>query len=139
MTRSNGAQLVSEFVAALGKVPNLRVTPSDVSHNVWSITGDVNCLIYVKGRATEPLNWGVTANVVNRLKQRGQDWILVLLFEAKDTGYLLTSADVEYYIKDVWPLGNDGDYKPAAKRYLSKNVPFSSFGECVRDLRRVAG
>jgi hypothetical protein len=58
----------------------------------------------------------------------------VLLYESKDTGYLLSSADVLYYMRNVWPLGSDGDYKPASGKYLSRNAPFVSLTECVSGL-----
>src|SRR5437588_8846375 len=103
-----------------------------MSHNVWKVTGalasrDVSCLLYVKGRDEAPYRWGVTANVVARLKGQTLSWNTVLLYESRDTGYFLTSGDVLYCIQKVWPLGADGDYKPATGTYLSRATPFSSF------------
>lgn len=135
---STGAQIVAEFVSALVKVPGLSVARSGVSQNVWELDGSAQCLLYVKGRGEAPYRWGVTANVVERLKREKRKWFTVLLYESKDTGYLLSSADVLYYIKNVWPLGGDGDYKPASGTYLSRNAPFTSLMECVRGLRAQA-
>ena len=131
---STGAQIVADFVSAFGKVAGLSVTRSGISQNVWELDGSVQCLLYVKGRGEAPYRWGVTANVVERLKKQKRKWFTVLLYESKDTGYLLSSTDVLYYIKNVWPLGDDGDYKPASGTYLSRNAPFTSFNGCVRAL-----
>jgi hypothetical protein len=87
----------------------------------------VNCLLYVKGRSGAPYRWGVTANVIARLRGQTLPWNIVLLYESKDTGYFLTSGDVLHCIQSVWPLGADGDYKVATGSYLSRAAPFSSF------------
>ena len=126
-----GARIVREFVSALRK-RGLTVRTSGVSQNVWRVTGaldsrKLDCLLYAKGRGETPYRWGVTANVVTRLKGQAVPWSTVLLYESKDTGYFLTSADTLYCVRTVWPLGADGDYKPAAGSYLSKATPFTSF------------
>jgi hypothetical protein len=73
----------------------------------------MSCLLYVKGSGTYPPRWGVTSNVVDRLRQRNKPGVVILLFESPNYGYVLSSADVEHYIRnDVWPLAKDGDYKP---------------------------
>lgn len=126
---NRGAQIVTDFVSALRKAQGLTVNRSAVSQNVFEVGGPVQCLLYVKGRAEAPYRWGVTANVVEQLKQQKLRWFTVLLYESKDTGYLLSSADVLYYIKNVWPLAGDGDYKPATGTYLSRNAPFASISE----------
>ncbi len=131
---STGAQIVADFVSALRKVTGLSVARSGISQNVWELDGSAQCLVYVKGRAAAPYRWGVTANVLERLKRDKRKWFTVLLYERKDTGYLLSAADVLYYATNVWPLGADGDYKPASGSYLSRNRPFESLSECVRGL-----
>lgn len=135
---STGAQIVADFAAALSRASGLTVTRGGASRNVWQVEGDAQCLLYIKGRGEAPYNWGVTAKVVERLQGKKQQWFTVLLFESKDSGYLLSSADVLYYIKHVWPLAADGDYKPATGTYLSHNVPFHSFEEFLRVLRTQA-
>lgn len=128
---SAGAQIVRNFVSELRK-RGFTVAGTGMSQNVWKVTGtigshQVNCLLYVKGRSEAPYRWGITANVVARLKGQTLPWNTVLLYESKDTGYFLTSADVLHCIRSVWPLAADGDYKPAAGSYLSRATPFTSF------------
>ncbi len=130
-----GAQIVSSFVAELRK-RGLTVTGSGLSQNVWKVTGmarsrRLDCLVYVKGRGEPPLRWGVTANVVDRLKGQSFPWSVILLHESKDTGYFLSSAEVLRCIRSVWPLGADGDYKPGAGSYLSGATSFSSVAACL--------
>jgi hypothetical protein len=51
-------------------------------------------------------------------------WFVILLFDSSETGFILTYDDVRNYIRNIWPLGADGDYKPATGTYLSDNSPF---------------
>lgn len=131
----NGARIVTDFVSALR---NLAVKPCHfISKNVFEIKIDdsVNCLIYVKGRGQEPYRWGVTRNVVNRLRKQSQKWFVILLHDSHNTGYLLSSADVSRYIDErIWPLGKDGDYKPASGAYLNNNIHFNTFDEFIKRL-----
>lgn len=131
----NGTQIVTEFVSSLGKTVGFSVKRSGISQNVWQVDGSARCLLYVKGRREAPYKWGVTANVVERLKSEQCKWFVVLLYESIHTGYLLSPGDVHYYIEDnVWPLGRDGDYKPASGTYLSQNIPFQSFQDFLYSL-----
>src|SRR2546425_764211 len=116
-----GFQIVRGFVSELTK-RGLTATSTGVSQNVWRATGTIgsrrlDSLLYVKGRAESPYRWGVTANVVARLRGQSVPWNTVLLYESKDMGYFLSSAYVLRCIKGVWPLGADGDYKPAVGSY----------------------
>ena len=127
---ATGLQIVADFVSTLGKTRGVTVTRSDISQNVFEVDGRSSCLLYVKGRGEAPYNWGATANIVERLKQQKQRWFMVLLYESRNTGYFLPSADVTHYImENVWPLALDGDYKPAVGTYLACNKPFASFDE----------
>jgi hypothetical protein len=132
---SRGGQIVTEFVSDLENLSKLSITRSGISQNVWELAGTIQCLLYVKGRGAAPYSWGVTANVVERLNRQNQKWFIVLLYESKDNGYLLSPDDVLHYITQVWPLGSDGDYKPASGSYLARNAPFTSFNECISQLR----
>ena len=126
MKKLTGSQLVSEFVRCSKELRNYSVTSSSISRNVFNFSGNFESLIYVKGRAAKPHRWGVTKNVVKRLVGQNIPWFVILLFDTPETGYLLSQSDVEYYISSVWPLGADGDYKPATGSYLSNNSPFNS-------------
>lgn len=129
-----GTKIVSSFTESLEKVPNLTVKRSSISRQVFELIGPTNCLLYVKFRSDYPLKWGVTANVVNSLKNQNLPWVAILLFLSHEKGYLLSSSDVNYYIKNVWPLGSDGDYKPAEGIYLDRNKPFASIADLIDQL-----
>ena len=131
---NNGIKIVSEFIQNITQISNVTATRTPISKNVFKIAGSKNCLLYVKSRSAYPLRWGVTANVIKRLTEQDIPWFVVLLFISHKIGYLLSSNDVAYYCKSVWPLGADGDYKPAEGSYLSKNVPFSSILGCINQL-----
>ena len=126
MKKMTGSQLVTEFVRRLGALANYSVSSSSISKNVFKLSGNSGCLIYVKGRAEKPHKWGVTKNVVRQLEDQNTLWFVILLFDTPETGYLLSQSDVGYYTSSVWPLGSDGDYKPATGSYLSNNSPFNS-------------
>lgn len=126
MNTARGTELVKGFVGALNERAGTKVTRTSISQNVFEYTGQGNVLLYVKGRAEQPLRWGVTANVVQRLQSQAKPWVVILLFESYDHGYLLTQDDVEDCIRNVWSLGKDGDYKPSSGSYLSHKQPFYS-------------
>lgn len=127
MNTSRGVNLVRGFVSAVQGVTGVGVVNTSISRNVFDYSGQtVSALLYVKGRAEEPLRWGVTANVIQRLQAQAKPWFVILLFESHSQGYLLSQADVEYCIGSVWALGRDGDYKPSSGSYLSRKRPFYS-------------
>ena len=129
-----GTQIVADFVSTLRKTAGFSVSRCGISQNVWQVDGAVQCLLYVKGRGEAPYKWGVTKNVIERLNREQRKWFVVLLYESSNTGYFLLSADVFYYIKNLWPLAGDGDYKPATGTYLSRNMPFHSFEKFLSSL-----
>lgn len=132
---SNGNTIVREFIHALGKTPGIAVQYSPISRNVIDVTGEIDSLLYVKGRGESPYRWGVTANVVTRLRRQSRRWLVVLLYESAATGYLLTPAQVAHNISHVWPLGRDGDYKPSNGSYLDVSIPFKSFKTFLAQMR----
>jgi len=135
---ATGEQIVNDFVVALRALPGVNVARTSISRKVFDLSGPTSCLLYVKGRAESPYRWGVTANVVSRLKAQGKLWYVILLYESKETGYLLSSGDVSHYMGGVWPRGADGDYKPAPGDYLARNSPFKSFNNFGRLVGAVA-
>ena len=124
MNTSKGTRLVYDFTKALNTLKGISLNRTAISRNVFEFKGHAKCLLYVKGRAEQPYRWGVTANVIERLQAQQKTWYVILLFESFERGYLLTSQDVEHYVQHVWPLGRDGDYKPAPGSYLSRNTAF---------------
>ncbi len=126
MKKRNGGQLVKDFVHLLNNRPEFNVTNASISRNVFKVSGNIEFLLYVKGRSGDPHKWGVTKNVVERLESQTLPWFVILLFDSSETGFILTYGDVRNYIRNIWPLGADGDYKPATGTYLSNNSPFYS-------------
>lgn len=128
---NKGIQIVSDFVQSINHQAAFSAKRTSISRQVFKIEAPINCLIYVKSRSAEPFKWGVTANVINQLNNQDLPWYVILLFLSHETGYLLSSNDVEYYIRNVWPLAADGDYKPAKGSYLHRNDPFNSVKKFV--------
>lgn len=135
MNTSRGERLVSDFTQALNAQDGITVSRTTISRNIFAFNGKGNCLLYVKGRAEHPYRWGITANVIDRLHAQPKSWMVILLFESHEKGYLLNSKDVEHYIhQQVWPLGADGDYKPASGSYLSRNVAIYSIQDLINEI-----
>ncbi len=109
-----------------------------VSNNIIQLRGSMDCVVYFHVRSTEPYRWGVTANRIDELKQSGKDWVLVLLFESAESGYLLTPSDVDRYLS-IWPLAADGDHKVSTGSYLQFNKVFSTFEDFINSLARSLG
>jgi hypothetical protein len=136
-TTFRGSQIVSNFKRELEDQFKLSVKFTSISRQVFELEGATKCLLYVKARSAHPIRWGVTANVINRLKDQKLPWAVILLFLSHESGYLLLPDDVEYYIKNVWPLGSDGDYKPSEGNYLSRNNPFNSMASLMEEMKRI--
>jgi hypothetical protein len=138
----NANQIMNEFISLLrqaGERQSFSCQPwfqgtRRMSNNIVELSGSVNCLVYIKVRSEEPYRWGVTTNRIDELRQSGKNWVIVLLYETTETGYLLTPNDVNRYLS-IWPLGSDGDYKVATGSYLRFNRPFHSFTEFLNRLR----
>lgn len=137
MNTSKGTRLVYDFTKALNTHKGISVNRTAISRNLFEFKGRANCLVYVKGRSEQPYRWGITANVIDRLQAQQKKWYVILLFESSEKGYLLTSQDVEHYIQHVWPLGRDGDYKPATGSYLSRNTAFYSIKDFMAVIENV--
>ena len=134
----NVNQIHSEFISLLrqaGENNDFRCKfwHQGTGRNIIELSGSINCLIYFKVRSEEPYRWGVTANRIDELEQSAMKWVLVLLYESPNTGYLITAGDVNRYLS-IWPLGSDGDYKVGSGSYLQFNIPFHSFSEFLNSL-----
>ena len=135
---AKGTEIVKKFIRALNARNGVSVLHIPISRNVFEYNGENKILLYVKGRAEEPYRWGVTANVINRLRSESKPWVVILLFDTHEKGYLLTSDDTDRYIKDVWPLGSDGDYKPATGSYLGNNSPLYSLDSVINEIESIS-
>jgi len=137
----NANQIRSEFISLLrqaGEKNGFRCqfwyqSTRRMSRNIIELSGSTSCLIYFKVRSEEPYRWGVTRNRIDELNQPRRKWVLALLYESPNTGYLITAEDVNRYLS-IWPLGSDGDYKVGPGRYLRFNRPFHSFSEFLNFL-----
>ena len=109
--------------------------------NIIELAGYLNCLLYFKIRSEEPYRWGVTKSRIEELQASGKKWFIVLLFETPKNGYLLTSQDVERYIKEsLWPMGrgkNKNEYKIRTGKTLQYNHPFHTFEDFINSLRNI--
>ena len=128
---ARGTQIVNSFVEEVNKLHGISISRTSISRNVFEFRGVSNSLLYIKGRAGKPYRWGVTANVIDRLYAQPTQWFAILLFDSHEKGYLLNLQDVDHYIQNVWPLGTDGDYKPATGSYLSRNAALISIDEFI--------
>ncbi|MGD1047019.1 MAG: hypothetical protein ABR936_17080 [Bacteroidota bacterium] len=136
MDHDRGNEIVSDFVELVGKYPDLKIKKSFYSPNVYEIDGLFNCLLYVKARSEDPLRWGVRAKVVQNLRRQNKPWYVLLLYIKPQTGYLFPSTAVIHYIDNkVWPIGKDGDYKPAATRlYSDKSIHIHTLEELLKQI-----
>jgi len=134
---TKGSEIVSEFVQLLNERSGTSVLKTLISKNVFEYLGTKTVLLYVKGRAEEPYKWGVTKNIIQQLRCDDRPWMVVLLFESPESGYLLTEEDTEYYIENVWPVGSDGDYKPASSTYLANNTALRSIDAFISEIGAV--
>jgi len=136
-TTFKGSQIVSNFRDSIQSEYDKKIRLTSISRQVFELENDRNCLLYVKARSAHPIRWGVTKNVIDRLKNQNLPWFVILLFLSHETGYLLSMEDVDFYIKTVWPLGADGDYKPSEGSYLSRNRPFNSLISVIEGLKKI--
>lgn len=137
----NASQIQSEFISLLRQAGEKRdfccqfwnQGTRRMSKNIIELPGSINCLIYFKVRSEKPYRWGVTANRIDELKQSYMKWVLVLLYESPNAGYLITAEDVNHCLS-IWPLGSDGDYKVGPGSYLESNKLIHSFSEFLKSL-----
>jgi hypothetical protein len=132
---------ISDFIKAVSErqgfiIKQIRLTPKNKS--VYELSGKLNCFLSLHYISYPPYRWGVTANVIEKLMNQSKPWAVVLFFDSPETGYLLSSSEVIYYIKNVWPLADDGDYKPAAPgSYLADSKTFNSLDEFFTQLSQI--
>ena len=137
------ADIRKQFISLLQKVGKRRgfqcrkyISKKRDTKNIIELFGHINCLLYFKIRSGVPYRWGVTKTRIDELRDSGERWLVVLLYETVDNGYLLTANDVGRYIKEnLWPLGRDknkNEYKIRPGSTLQYNDPFHSFVDFIR-------
>ena len=123
----NGNQLVRELIKDLSKIPDLNVTKSSISKmgRVFQLDGKFKGLIYVKTIASSRHYWGITKNTVDKIEIQRNPWCVILLYESKNTGYIISSAEYHKRIKEgLWPFAQ-GDHKISEGKSLSGIPNFS--------------
>lgn len=103
------------------------------SENIVEFSGSINCLAYIKVRSEKPYTWGITANHIRRFEQSGKDWMVVLLYETPNTGYLLSADDVARK-SSAWSI-KQGDYK-VNPRNIDYRKPFISIDQLFQRLHQ---
>jgi hypothetical protein len=136
-TTFKGSEIVLNFRSDIEKRFKLIVKTTAISRQVYEIESTKKCLLYVKARSAYPIRWGVTANLIRRLKDQKLPWAVLLFYLSHESGYVLTSDDVDFYIKKVWPLGADGDYKTSEGTYLSRNEPLVSLPLMMEAIKKI--
>ncbi|MBA7631580.1 hypothetical protein ES703_39112 [subsurface metagenome] len=130
----NGNQLVRELIEELSKIPNLSVTQSSISKRgrVFQLEGKINGFIYVHAIASSRRHyWGITKNTAKKIKAQKKPWCVILLYESKNTGYVISSAEYHKRIKEgLWPY-KQGDYKISERKSLFGVPNFSKVDELV--------
>jgi len=137
-------RIVEDFVHIAASRPGVAATREVLGSrkikNVFDLNGLIGCLLYVKSRSEHPLRWGVTANVLEGLKSQEKPWAVLLLYGSPQTGYLIPSRDVEEYIRqNVWPFGQDGDFKVSPGSPLANTIPFQTIGQLFDELSSLYG
>lgn len=129
----NGNQLVRELEKELAKSQDFSVTQSSISRmgRVFQLHGKVNGFVYVHAIASRRHYWGITKNTVDKIETRRSSWCVILLYESKNTGYVISSAEYHKRIKEgLWPY-KQGDYKISEKKSLFGIPNFSTVDELV--------
>ena len=96
------------------------------SNNLLEINFKKNpTILYVKESNSSPGFWGLTKNQLDRLNNFQIPWFIVLLLKSKDSGFLLSSKEVNTRIQDsTFELSKDGDYKVNEISDLNSNMSF---------------
>ena len=79
--------------------------------------------------------WGLSPNRLDYLRASGREWLVALLQESPETGYLLPSAEVIHCTRPEgeWPLRAGGQHKIHQPR-VSEEFYFKSFHELAERL-----
>lgn len=78
---------------------------------VFQLKGKLNGFIYAKTITHPPYRWGITKNTVDKIKNKGKPWCVILLYESPNKGFVISSKDYnEKTQSKKWPY-KQGDYK----------------------------
>jgi hypothetical protein len=100
--------------------------------NIVKFSGSINCLAYIKVCSGKKHSWGITENRIRKLEGSGEDWVVILLYETPNTGYLLSADDVDRG-SSAWTVRKDGDYKVNPGN-IDFYKPFTSFQKLIDQL-----
>ncbi len=96
------------------------------SSHLLGITSQKNHIVlYIKESNKTPGFWGLTKNQLDRLNKSQVRWFAVLLLKSNDSGYVLSSDEVDSSIQDgTFELSNDGDHKINEGTDLNADMAF---------------
>jgi hypothetical protein len=126
---------VVQFVSALereAKSRRVRIGrwhggSKDTGNLVLVESGATTRLLYVKDKSREPGFWGLNENQIEKLRASGSEWFAILLVGRSETGYLLTSAEVE---KGTHSWSHSGsDFKVHEGPEISMGLKFRAFSD----------
>ena len=129
----NGNQLVRELEKELSKSQDFTVTQSSISRmgRVCQLHGKGNGFVYVHAIASSRHYWGITKNTVDKVEAQRKPWCVILLYESKSTGYVISAAQYRKRTRaGLWPYAQ-GDYKISERKSLSAIPKFSTVDELV--------
>ncbi len=127
----DGNQLVKELIKDLSKIKGLTITNPGISQKkkVFQLSGKLNGFIYVKAIAGCRHNWGITINTVDKIETRKRPWCIILIYESKQTGYVISHDEYREKVgKGLWPIAQ-GDYKICERKSLAGEPGFSTVKE----------
>lgn len=86
------------------------IGPVRLSNNILKLyksSGEIVCLLYIKvSTKKSPYLWGLTANRLDELQGTNKKWLVVLLFDTSETGYVMTSKEVMSNRRE-WSISHD--------------------------------
>lgn len=82
-------------------------------------------ILYIKASNSSLGFWGLTKNQIDRLNNSQIPWFVVLLLKSKDSGYVLSSKEVNTKIQNgTFELSKDGDHKVNETSDLNSDMAF---------------
>ena len=92
-------------------------------------------VLYVKESNISPGFWGLTKNQLDRLDKTRVCWFAVLLLRSNNSGYVLSSSEVNERIKDkTFKLASDGDYKVNEGTNLTPDMAFQGMEDLLAQI-----
>jgi len=94
--------------------------------------GPASRLVYITNKSDDPGFWSLNENQLNGLRSSGKEWFAVLLVGRLETGYVLTSLQVEKGTHS-WSQ-NRSDFKVHEGQEISGSFTFDRFSDAFAHL-----